>query len=274
MSYASLPLAAPVGSEEQWMAFWSICADESCKIDNPNCAVTSLCGFLANAPEWDKFGAKWFECQRDWNVPAIHMAWIMHPDEHAEWDEVRKRWERSKPGTWESERDRMLMQFARLTEEHKLYCTGAVVDAEYFRLMPKNGYKAGYKDPLFLAFEVLVLDSIALVRSHPQSISIVLDDDEEQAMNCYYCLKFLQKQKEIPEVKERICGICFGDDSKYPQLQAADMIAYDARNVLRERKANLDYDPPDRYKVLTKYPIYEPKFYEKRWLEKLHGPSI
>ena len=136
------------------MAFWSIRADESGKIDNPKCEVTSLCGFLASAPERDKFGGKWFECQRDWNVPTIHMGRIMHPEDHPEWADVRERWDRSKPGAWESERDRMLLQFAKLTEEHKLYCSGAVVDADYFRRMPKDGYKAGFEDPLYLAFAV------------------------------------------------------------------------------------------------------------------------
>jgi hypothetical protein len=250
------------------MAFYRITADESGKLRNVNCDYTSFCGFFGMSQEWERFEATWWSLRTKWSVPPIHMAKIYHPDEDDGWAKKKKEW----GNNWEGLRDDMLRDFYSLVFSSNLVCVGAVVDAAHFRQMPDSAYKQEARDPIFLSEQLMIVDSIEkadMSSSTPYPISLVIDDDQEMAMKCYEWLNTIKGI--IPKVKERICGICFVSDDTYPGIQAADMMAYEARRLMVERKKNPGAAPSEMYLALTHNLVSQPKLVTAKWLDELNG---
>lgn len=90
----------------------------------------------------------------------------------------------------------MLSEFARIIHSSFAVCVGASVDAEYFRSMPDSKFKQEMKDPLYMAFHTVVMNSIEAIDrlTNERSISIVVDDDQEFAMSCYRVLNDLRAE--------------------------------------------------------------------------------
>jgi len=252
---------------EPYMAFYRITADESGKL-NSKAEYTSFCGYVGLAAEWSRFEMEWLSCQFKWQVPAIHMAKIYRPESDPRWEAVRNKWGER----WEPDRDTMLQEFARIIDQAQLMCVGSVVDSEYFRSMPDSPYKQEARNPIFLSLQILLVDSIESVRLAPQPISIVIDDDREYAMECYKWINVLKDT--LPAVKKFLVGICFANDDAYPGVQAADMIAYEARKRMVEKKANPDSEPSEMYARLTHLGRTQPKLVDAYWLEQLNTGKI
>ena len=220
------------------------------------------------AAEWERFEYEWFTVQSKWNVPPIHMAKIFRPDDDARWSKVKSRW----GNRWEGARDAMLKEFSSVVFNARISAVGAVVDASHFRKLPDSNYKSAARDPLFLSLQLLINDSIEraeTISSNRAPISLVIDDDQEYAMECYKWLNVLRST--LPKVKERISGICFVKDDVYQGVQAADMIAYEARKQMVQRKKDPDAAPSELLHALTHSFINNLKFVDAAVLDELNG---
>jgi Protein of unknown function (DUF3800) len=243
-------------------------ADESGKF-NRKSEYTSFCGFIAPDLEWWRFGQDWDHCRFSWGVPAVHMAEISDPDRKpdSEWAKVKKAW----GITWEDRKRDMLMEFAKVIRMANLVCVGCTVDAEYYEKMPETDYKRGMGDPLYLAFYNLVRNAIdKLDWLHDKNtLSVVIDDDQQSSEN-YYNLLGQMRKRFSREINERISGLAFGNDVAFPGLQAADMIAYESRNLIRARKADKTTPPSQIYALMTKNGLHQPTLYTPEFLDLIN----
>ena len=260
----SLPVAA---KPEAWLATFHIYGDESGKLKS-KADFTSFCGYVAHVSEWERFGMEWNNCRFRWQVPPVHMARIMFPDvKNDEWQATKKKWGK----LWEKKRDMMLSDFAATIRSAQIACVGAVVDANHFRkladLDPK--FKEAHRDPIHMAFHTFVMRGIEkteIIDKH-SAIGVVVDEDREFSMKVYEQLNSLKDT--FAKVRERVHAVSFVNDANYPGVQAADMIAYEARRLMVEKIKQPDIQPSELYLALTLYGVHAPKYYNAQILDKL-----
>lgn len=249
------------------MATFYIYADESGKLKQSD--YTSFFGYIGHASEWARFGMEWDNARMRWQVPAIHMRAIRFPERDKEWSEVKARWGRD----WEARRDLMLNDFVQTIRSAQIVALGAVVDAKHFRSLPDSDFKKESRDPLYLAFHTVVMRGIEtteVVDKH-SPISIVVDDDQDYSIGCYKLLDVLRTHPDLmfSKVKERIHGMCFGNDKSYPGIQAADMLAYESRRLMVEKIRDPNFPASEMYLALTLFLQHQPHFYTPAILDQL-----
>jgi hypothetical protein len=196
------------------------------------------------------------------------MAKIFHPDQDERWSKVKDRW----GNHWEYARDAMLKDFSSVVLNSRISAVGAVVDSEHFRKMPDSNYKIAARDPLFLSLQLLITDSIEraeTITSNPAPISLVIDDDQQYAMECYKWINILRET--LPKVRGRISGICFVKDDVYQGVQAADMIAYEARAQMVRNKKDPNAEPSELLRTLTHNFVNNLRFVDAAVLNVLNG---
>jgi hypothetical protein len=269
-----LPL--PV-EREDWMAIFHLYGDESGKLSG-NAERTSFCGYVAHISQWGLFANFWNDLRFKWQVPPIHMSRIMVPLEKDkkddDWRKVKEKWGHE----WGKKRDIMLDQFSELILDAKIVCVGAVVDSKHFKSLcgidPQ--FKTVHRDPVHMAFHTFVMRAIDRVETVDKysPIGIVIDNDREFAMKVYEQLEGLKDSgahgQKFSRVKERVHAISFVNDDSYPGVQAADMIAYEARRVMVERITDPTYTS-ELYDNLTFARIHQPHFYTPAALDALHS---
>jgi hypothetical protein len=249
------------------MAMFHVYADDSGKFDSEKCDYTSLCGYVAHVSEWQRFGLEWNNCRMRWQVPPIHLRRINHPDEDTEWRKIRDDWGKD----WNEKRDAMLAEFAHVIFNAQVVCVGAVVDAAHYRRLGDSSFKRTYKDSVSLAFHQLVMRGIEKTEivDKCSPISLVVDDDRDSSLRCHEILNVLKSA--FSKVRERISGICYVNDRAYPGVQAADMIAYESRKLMVERKNDPNVEPSELFHSLTLALIHQPKLYTADVLDRLHA---
>lgn len=251
------------------MALFRIYADESGKLGK-NADYTSFCGYIAHVAEWERFELEWRSARVRWQVPAIHMSRIMAPDNKDDaWKKTKEEWGEA----WDAKRDIMLKDFAAIIRSAHVVCVGAVVDAAHFRSLcdQDTEFKQRFKSPAYLAFHTLVMRGIEKTEivDKCSPIGIVIDDDQEFAMGCYDYIN--QLKHEFPKVRERIHSVCLVNDESYSGIQAADMIAWEARRLMVERKASPAAPPSELFQALTLYLTHQPTLYTAEVLDKLRA---
>jgi hypothetical protein len=255
--------------------------DESGKLHNSD--YTSFCGYIAHISLWNQFNPHWNNYRLKWQVPPIHLARIMNPDlKDDKWKKVKEIWGTS----WEAKRDAMLNELSDFIRESGIVCVGAIVDSAHFRKVCAENpeFKKLYRDPIFLAFHSFVMRGIDKTEGIEKSpIGIIVDDDEEFAMKVYQQLNSLRKALDpqlagryderttasLKRVKDRIHSITFVNDEFCPGVQAADMIAYEARRIMVERITNPDATSA-LYDDLTFRRTHQPRFYTPAVIDELN----
>ena len=269
-SSALLSPPAPPPREKEMFVFY-IYGDDSGKFKDIKAEYTSLCGYVGHVSEWQRFGMEWTNLRMHWQVPPIHMREMMRGV--GKWEKTKTEW----GSDWETKRHDMLLQFGAVIRDSHLACVGAVVDAAYYRSLPPSEFHKAMPDSVHLAFHQLVMRGIdkTEVVDRCSPIGIVIDDDRDSYGFCYQVLDGLRSK--FPKVKERISSISFGNDDAFPGLQASDMIAYEARNVMVKNKGQQVIDPsnvPELYGYLTFFGIHQPKMYTPEILDSLNSRPL
>lgn len=100
-------------------------------------------------------------------------------------------------------------------------------------------------DPFYVAF-ARGAAAVAEFMHPADKVSIICDDDEETAWDCYEHFRRLRK---LPAVRQKMISISFVDDDYFPALQAADMVVY----LVRLHAKNLFYGNRYEYRELLDY---------------------
>jgi uncharacterized protein DUF3800 len=265
------------------MAVYHIYADESGKLGG-NADRTSFCGYVGHVGMWQAFDAAWKDCCFKWQVPPIHMSRIMCPHDKDTkddaWTKVKVDW----GNQWEGLRPRLLHELSEIIFESRIICVGAVVDANHFRSLcaVDPNFKALHHDPIHMSFHTLLMGAIDRIEMVDKlsPIGLVIDNDAEFAKGVYDQFENLKQTaqyhkcdaemaRRFARIKERVHSISFVNDDSYPGVQAADMIAYEARRTMVERIANPTYTS-ELYDKLTFGRFHQPKFYTAEALDGLH----
>lgn len=283
-----LPLASPISSGQvNWMMYFSVYLDESGKVHNAD--YTAYCGYLADPGVWADFTVQWDRLRLRMGVPPIHTSrimrnWTKGPDKKRDgWYEVYLKI--VKGGIeWDGWRDSMLMEFARLILDSAIVCVGAAVDAKAYKaIRQSDSCRLGQKDTNVFCLQECIwmaMEKIMVVDKHP-SITLILDDDKENAYDYYQNFKVLRTvwdQREVlggnptqrfEMMRDCVHTISYGQDNAVPALQAADMISYQASRFKKQQRVGEDIQPDDLYAFLTMGGLHQPKYYDEKVLRLL-----
>ena len=240
-------------------------ADESGKAHQPNVEHVAFCGYVGHQTEWFRFQREWQNALIRWDVPSIHVSQIMSPTPKKEWEVIRAHW----GSLWETKREEMLDEFAGIVRRASLAATGCLVDCVHFRNLPESEFKTAAKDPHYLAFQYVALEAIRITErvDDCSPIGIVVDGDNETSAECFARLIALKDQS--PKAKKRIHMLGFANDSSFPGIQAADMLAYESRRLMAERSINKYAIPSKRLILLTLDFVHQPHLMTAQKLDEL-----
>jgi hypothetical protein len=256
------------------MGVFNVYVDESGKLSGKS-EYTSLCGYVAYAQEWNRVALEWNACRMRWGVPPIHMVRIMSPDlRDDEWKAKKQAWGE----LWESRRDQLIEELSMIIHRAQLACVGAVVDANaYRRIMAEDKCTLHYKDSNVFAFHHVIMSSLEKIENVDRfsPISIIIDDDQENAFGYYQMLSTLRTHEsdQFQKVRDRVHGISFCNDVSYPGIQMADMVAYIARRYkvgeASGDEPSLDSIPFSLYPHITTGGLHQPKVYTEEIIRKV-----
>jgi Protein of unknown function (DUF3800) len=251
------------------MAHFYLYIDESGKLSDKKAEFTSFCGYVGHAEEWHRVAMEWNAMRFRWQIPPVHMSQIFSPNPKDEgWKKKQEEWK----GDWESKRDAMLDQFAQILRNASVICVGSVVDAcAYREVAQKKDHRLPTKDSNVFSFHNAIMRSLEKIETVDKGgvLTIAIDDDPEHAWEYYSALQTLKQHtyEGFQKVKERVHAIAFSET--FPGLQAADMIAWEARNFARARKGNPDAEVTDLYLNLTQIGMNQPQIYSSRWIHQI-----
>ncbi|MGA3160163.1 MAG: DUF3800 domain-containing protein [Terracidiphilus sp.] len=236
----------------------------------------SLCGYTIDHKDVREFSTAWINCLERWMVPPIHLREIYHlnlsPNKPDRWLQKKTEWGRH----WERRRDEMLSEFASLVLASSVKPVGTVLDAKHFRsgACPQLGKRVG-GDPIYLAFRRTVLFCIENIKrsvSDP-GIGIVVDDDKDTSVGFHKWVNEIKHDNQAP-LGKLIKSLCFVDDKSFPLIQAADMLAYAARQRLVVQTTDDTILPAAIYERLTKKLDQQPEILDASSLDRLEQEEI
>jgi hypothetical protein len=135
----------------------------------------------------------------------------------------------------------MLEGFAEIVQSSLLQAFGVVVETAYF---------TGDANAGRFAFSRLISGVSQNLGPCGPGIGVVVDDDYEDSIQYHSWVRELRRRQS--PVGRAIKSLCFSSDEGFPLIQAADMLAYFAR----DRYVSSQSDPSAIYRALTKTPIF------------------
>lgn len=206
-----------------------ICLDESGK---PNTPCVSFCGWVADTPRWRAFEQEWRVFLRERHIRSIHTSKLMGREDEPYQNVKLTREERLK----------IVSEGFGLVNKHSLGAIHVAVDCDAFRLLSSESRKTCGGDCHVMCFEQCVRLTIKVMEAirakfgfgedWGKGATFVFDDNPEYAVECY---NLVQRAKERhPLWRKWIGSICFADDEIYTPLQAADMLAWTVRHLVKK----------------------------------------
>ena len=223
------------------MAIFHACLDESGKFKDSK--YVSFCGYISDFERWEKFSHEWDDLRTKRRVPPIHTTSVTDTA--------------------------LLLEFAEIIQKHALQAIGVVVDVNAF-ISRSDKFKRKFHrgDPYYLAFYTVISSVEKLLNENAATVSLICDDEESQAIQCYKLLTRLKSQ--YPNLRKRFPSICFADDESYPPLQAADMLAHSARSALVDMLRGVEVRQKELYTALTGQ-LGQPLLYDLEHLSELES---
>lgn len=191
-------------------------------------ATLAIAGFLGPTHHWASFEDAWASIVREYGMPEFHMS-----------DSENRR------GFWESwldpaRRRAVQQRFIDLVARSRLpspagYVVGIDLEA-YERIVPPlRDRPPQYRKPWVFAFEHLIDRMLEAQRmsnaaTHEQQLmDVVFDEKDEFRGRAKEMVSSILVDSVYP-----LGTLRFEDSKKYPGLQAADLLAYEARRALTE----------------------------------------
>lgn len=253
-------LCIPVPHDrERMVAIFQAYFDESGKIDKP---VVAFCGFVAPLSRVQVFENEWRGILRSYEMECLTMKRAFKA--HTPLSRVIRKQSFA-------ERIETLKPFADCVHRHFEYGIATAVDVGAYKQFSVAGKKkfGGSDNPHYVAF----LTGMVAILKHlhgDDKISLICDDDEETAWNCY---RLYRRVRKIHEGCQRtLVSLSFAEDKSFPALQAADFLSALTRMRARYLFANTPYDYAPLFDYLTtpKLPFkWGVLFFDKAKLDEL-----
>ena len=220
------------------MGFFQAYFDESGKASDP---VVAFCGFAAPANKVQAFDDEWNSILRRYEMEYLTMKRAFKPTVPLS-RVIRKQ--------SFAERIDVLKPFADCIRKHLEFGIATSLDVAAFRNISPRAKKnlGGSENPHYIVFLSGIMAALRHLRQDDK-MSLICDDDEETALDCY---KFYRRVRKIDErCRRHFVSLSFADDSSFPLLQAADMLAALIRMRSRFAFFRTPYDYADLFNYLT-----------------------
>lgn len=197
-------------------------------------AVISFCGLVSHNRDWDDLQIEWDSLLLRHGIASLHMSGGAL--------NYKRSLSSKSPALGKPERINVIRQFIAAIKKHIEVAVIAVVDVAGYRSLPEH-YKneIGGDDPYFWAFSSAMAGTLAAINAIPGSkVNVVCDDEEKYFIQCYKLLTRFKLREPI--LKDKFVSISAADDREFPQLQAADLLAYIARCEAGRKFLDKDYD--------------------------------
>jgi hypothetical protein len=233
--------ANPVGpalDAEEFVAILSCYFDESGKFHDAE--IVSFCGFATPIADLDQFNKDWMYWVRKNGLIGLSMKDVLN--------HKRPLSERNK-STGLQKRIETLTPFVECIRDHFELGVGMAVDVGAFKALPSHVRKILGNDTHYTAFERAMHEISAHLLPPSYQASIIVDDEEKYAVECYKLLCRMKRAR--PEVRTKIVSIAFADDQYYPALQAADMLSSLTRMKAKQKFHGASFEYEGFYKILV-----------------------
>jgi hypothetical protein len=132
------------------------------------------------------------------------------------------------------ERTEALTSFALCIRKHFEIGVAITIDVAAYHKMSVAAKRTigGNDDPHYMAFMSAIMAPPKRMLQDDR-ISLICDDDEGTALNCYRLYR--RARKVLPDLKYKLVSLAFADDEVFVPLQAADFLSSLARlNALKK----------------------------------------
>ena len=222
---------------EPFMAILSAYFDESGKSHEHR--VITFCGVCSSPSRIKAFEEQWDELLRRYGMPCLSMKWALR---------LKRPLSKTVKAHTVRERIEALKPFADCIRQNIELSLAIAVDVEAYANLSVEARKrlGGSEDPHYLAFMSGILGPVVYTHNDDH-VSLICDDDEQTALNCYQFYRRIRKLHGLAH--EKLVSISFAQDRKFLPLQAADLIASLARLEARLLFEGRPYD----YRALFNY---------------------
>ena len=187
--------------------------DDSGKQSDSNFVCAA--GFLADTSYWTQFVIQWQHMLRRWSISEVHMKDLMTSNrDFSGWNDDKKR--------------KAIAEFVDVIIDNKLIGIGIAVDANFWNKLPRAVTKilGDAQEFCFMRIVKRIKECVISAQDH-DLVTVTFDHDKE------FCKPRLTRFHHIIErdrwAKERLVSIGFARARAYPQLQAADMLAWETK---------------------------------------------
>jgi hypothetical protein len=196
------------------MAIFQAFFDESGKFKDKR--VVSFCGLCSPLPRIREFEEDWKGILRHFGLQSLTMKRALrHKIAFSPKDKANSA----------DERNRVLQPFIECIRKHFELGIAITVDVEAYKKWPPQARKrvGGSDDPHYFAFLCGATGPAKHLTNDEDRFSLVCDDDQSTAMNCYRLYSRVRAIND--ELRRKMISITFADDDVFVPLQAADLLA-------------------------------------------------
>ncbi len=223
-----------------FMAILSAYFDESGKSHSQR--VVTFCGVCAPANKIQSFEDEWNGLLRRYGMPYLSMKEALR---------LKKPLSKNVKALGKRERIDALEPFSDCIREHIELGISVAVDVQAYEKdlsVEARRRLGGSPDPHYLAFMSGIMGPVAYVQSDDH-VSLICDDDEATALNCYQFYRRVRKVHKLAH--DKLISISFAQDRQFPPLQAADFVASLVRLEAHRQFENRPYDYRELFLHLT-----------------------
>ena len=224
---------------EPLMAIFQCYFDESGKFKDHQ--VISFCGLCATASKVQEFEEEWKRLLRSCEIASLSMKRAL------------RRTRKLSPCIdvqSAAERTQALKPFAACIRKYFEIGVAIAIDVEAYSQLSALAKKkiGGSDDPFYLAFSCAVMAPSKRTLKEDR-ISIICDDDQQTALNCYKAYR--QVKRKQADLDTKLVALTFANDEAFVPLQAADMFASLVRLEARRRFKQEYYEYVSLFQELT-----------------------
>jgi Protein of unknown function (DUF3800) len=236
--------------------YHQVFCDESGKYEQD--PLIAFSGVSATANHLAAFDDDWRVLLRSYGLDDLHLARVSRLAEDHGY--------RFRIGQTIDQRTDLLIPFADCINKHLEVGLIQAWSVQGYNALSFNARRSlgGSADPYFIAF-VRGLAAIVDFIGEDDRIQIICDDDINTAWDCYNHYRALGKAD--PDIPKKAVAISFANDKHFPALQAADMVAFLARQEANEKfygKLNtwrrlydrLTMEPSPPYGIMRWFAVY------------------
>lgn len=206
--------------------------DESGTWDDPGVEAVAIGGCVASAAAWARFETDWKGVLGTYDVSRLHMRELSFG--------------RGQFAGWTRERRESFLQelLALLRRDASAFVGAAIAARDFEALAPEHQIRL--RDPYFACFQACVRDAAAQLAVEPDGTVLELVFDDHPSFRGAV-LDLYEWLKRTLTRGQQLGGLSFASSIVTPQIQVADLMAYELRLFWQQCSRTGEIGEPKRY---------------------------